>query len=344
VLLLGVLGLVLGVWAGLVRIGWRWPVPVPDLPALHGPLMVSGFVGTLIGVERAIGLGQRWAYAAPLLTGVGSLALLVPVAAPYAPYAVLAGSIVFLAVLAVLAPRMPRAAAGALLLSAVLWVAANALWLHGLAIARLVPWWLGFLVLLIAGERRELSRVRSLTVASRAGFVAAVALLAAGIAATLWDFDVGTRVAGLGLVAVAMWLLTQDVAQHTVAGTGLARFMAAGLLAGYVWLGIAGIAAVHVGGVAAGPGYDFVLHAVFLGFVFSMIFAHAPIIFPAVFGRPIAYTPAFYVPLVLLQGSLALRAAGDGFALPMGREWGGLLNGIAIVLFFAVTAAAMRRA
>jgi hypothetical protein len=32
--------------------------------------------------------------------------------------------------------------------------------------------------------------------------------------------------------------------------------------------------------------YDITLHAVFLGFVFAMIFAHAPVIFPLVFRRP----------------------------------------------------------
>ncbi|UCD42672.1 MAG: hypothetical protein JSV69_03420, partial [Chloroflexota bacterium] len=45
----------------------------------------------------------------------------------------------------------------------------------------------------------------------------------------------------------------------------------------------------------------------FLGFVFSMFFAHAPIIFPAVLGNPVVYSPFFYVFLILLQVSLAGR-------------------------------------
>jgi phosphoadenosine phosphosulfate reductase len=45
-------GLAGGMWAGLVRLGWGWPPYHLTLPAAHGPLMISGFLGTLIGVER----------------------------------------------------------------------------------------------------------------------------------------------------------------------------------------------------------------------------------------------------------------------------------------------------
>ena len=342
VLLLGIVGLVLGVWGGLVRIGWAWPVPSAVLLGIHGPLIVSGFVGTLVSVERAIGLGRRWAYAPPLLTGFGSLALLVPPLAAYAPYAVLTGGAAFVAVLAVIARRQPAAAAGAMIAAALLWTAGNALWVHGFPVHRLVPWWIAFIVLLIAGERRELSRVVRLSAASRASFGGAVALLAATTVSTFVDFDLGMRAFGIALVGLAMWLLTQDIARRSVSAGGLPRFMAAGLLLGYVWLGAAGVALVHVGGVPAGPGYDLVLHAVFLGFVFSMIFAHAPIIFPSLLGRPIPYRAAFWAPLVLLHGSLALRVAGDLLSSADARLWGGLLNGVSVLAFFLVQVAAAR--
>ena len=41
----------------------------------------------------------------------------------------------------------------------------------------------------------------------------------------------------------------------------------------------------------AGPSYDAILHTAFLGFVMTMIFAHTPIVFPAVLHLPVAYTP-----------------------------------------------------
>ena len=89
---------------------------------------------------------------------------------------------------------------------------------------------------------------------------------------------------------------------------------------------------------ARGGRYDAMIHAVMLGFVFSMIFGHAPIIFPAVLGIGGAYGPAFYVHVGLLHVSLLLRVAGNLPPRPSARAWGGLLNGVAIVVFLANTA------
>jgi len=79
------------------------------------------------------------------------------------------------------------------------------------------------------------------------------------------------------------------------------------------------------------------LHAFFLGFVFAMIFGHAPIIFPAVLRRPMPWRPAFYGHLLLLHLSLVLRVAGDLAAWPAGRRWGGLLNVAALLVFLVNT-------
>src|SRR5213078_511068 len=79
---LGLFALLTALWGGLVRLGWALPPWPPRLPAVHGPLMVCGFLGTLIGVERAVALGAVWPYAAPLLTAVGTLALLAGLPAP----------------------------------------------------------------------------------------------------------------------------------------------------------------------------------------------------------------------------------------------------------------------
>ena len=45
-----------GLWAGLQRMGWALPHLHPNLAALHGPLMLAGFLGTLIALERAVAL------------------------------------------------------------------------------------------------------------------------------------------------------------------------------------------------------------------------------------------------------------------------------------------------
>jgi len=65
-------------------------------------------------------------------------------------------------------------------------------------------------------------------------------------------------------------------------------------------------------------------------------------IFPAVLGIGIPYRPRFYVHLGLLHASLILRIVGDLSSWPSARQWGGLLNALAIVLFFANTASSVR--
>jgi len=50
--------------------------------------------------------------------------------------------------------------------------------------------------------------------------------------------------------------------------------------------------------------YDAMLHSLFLGFVVSMTFGHAPIILPAVLRIGVTYRPRFYIHLVLLHLAL----------------------------------------
>ena len=90
----------------------------------------------------------------------------------------------------------------------------------------------------------------------------------------------------------------------------------------FLVLAILGLLAAQV----AGPRYDAILHVVFVGFVILMIFSHAPIIFPSILGVPINFQPAFYVHLILLHASLALRVIVDYTNLHTIRMWGGLLN------------------
>ena len=68
-----------------------------------------------------------------------------------------------------------------------------------------------------------------------------------------------------------------------------------------------------------------------------MIFAHAPIVFPAVLSIPMHYTGRFYIPLVLLQASLLLRVGGDLLGWWDARLWGGMLNVVVILAFLVIT-------
>jgi hypothetical protein len=340
-MMIGMLSMACGSWLGLVRLGWVLPLPWPDQLIAHGPLMVCGFLGTLISLERAVAFGAPWGYAAPVLVAAGALTLDVPIA-PFGPLLITSGSVVLLAMFAVLVRRQPALFLIVMALGAAAWVAGNLLWLNGAAIFRVVGWWAAFLVLTIAGERLELNRVLRPTVAVRAAFAVPVAVLLAGVAASLRWPEPGVRVAGASLVALAVWLVLHDVARRTIRVPGMTRYIAVGLLSGYVWLLVGGTVALLTGVASPGLVYDAMLHAVFLGFVMSMVFAHAPIIFPAVLGRPLAFHPRFYVHLAVLHASVVVRLVGDLVdTLGRWRYWGGMLNAAALAIFVANVAASM---
>ena len=341
VMALAALSLVGALVGGLVRLGWALPAPAA-LVAFHGPVMVAGFLGTVIGLERAVALGRPWAYAAPLASGLGAVALMLGV--PGGAQLLMAGSAIMVFVFAAILVRQAALFTVVMALGAVSWWVGQVLWLAGLPTPRVVFWWAGFLVLTIAGERLELTRLVRLGAPARTVFVLVLLVLLVGLASTAFTADAGVRVVGAALMGLAVWLGLFDVARRTVQMSGLPRFIAVALLCGYAWLGVAGVLAVRWGGVAAGPPYDAMLHAVFVGFVFSMIFGHAPIIVPAVLGRAVRYRPRFYVHLALLHASLVLRVAGDLAPWEPGRRWGGLVNAVAIVVFFAGTASAMLQA
>ena len=340
-LMLGLACLISGAGAGLFRLGWPVPLLSAQLVALHGPLMVSGFFGTVIALERAVALGRRWAYLGPLSSSLGGLALIAGVA-PVAVQLLLAlGSLILLAASVHVFWRQRAMFTFTLALAAACWCAGNLLWLGGMSVSAVVPWWGGFLVLTIAGERLELSRFLPPSPAAQRLFALIVVLLLVGM---IWSARVsrsGDLIFAAALLALALWLLRQDIARRTVRLSGLTRFIAVCLLSGYGWLAASGAIILGAGGFVPGSfSYDAALHALMLGFVFSMVFGHAPIIFPAVARIAVPYHPGFYLPLILLHLSLAVRIGGDLAALPAWRSAGGALNAAALLAFILGTAGA----
>jgi len=202
-LLMGMACLVAGVWGGLVRLPLNLPLPGGNANWLtfHGPLMVCGFLGTVIGLERAVGLRGWWTYPAPLLTGAGAVMVV----------------------------------GGALGRAPVVLIAIGSLWFWGV---------------------------------------------------TLW-------VVGLLMVAFSP--------------------------------------------LESGLRYDAALRSFFLGFVFSMIFGHAPVILPAVMGLQPSFRLTFYSHVGLLHLAVMLRVGADVIRWGPGRQWGGVASALAVGLFLANT-------
>jgi hypothetical protein len=330
--------LALGAAGGLARLGVAFSVPTSAI-AWHGALMASGFFGTLIALERAVALARAWAYAAPAASGVAALALLFGYA--HAAFALfIVGGVLFAAASIMIWFRQRALHTALLAAGALALLVANIGLALGAGPASVAPSWLAFLVLTIGGERLELSRLLPLSTATRLLFAAlAVALFAASLCA-FGAPRPAMRGIGVLTLACAAWLARHDIATRTVRGASLTRFIAACLLAGYVWLAVGGAAlALSADAAADRAAWDLALHAVMIGFVFSMVFGHAPVILPAVLRVALPYRAVLYVPLAALHLTLALRVAGDLLASAPLRAAGAAGNVASIALFVLVAAA-----
>ncbi len=330
-----------GLDAGLVRLGVWAPVASERVGDLHGPVMVLGFLGTLISLERAQALRNPLAYLAPALLGVGALTLLAGAPLLLGQLLLVNGAVAFTGVLVALWVRAPLPLVAAQALGTFFAALAAGLWVV-FDVATVLPLLAVFLIITIAAERAELAQ---LTMGGRAipTLLVLACMLASGGIIGLFAPAIGLRVLGLAALLVALWLVRDDVGRRMMKTTGLRRFNAAALLAGDAWLAVAGVVWLVVGQPTGRAPYDIAIHGTFLGFGVSMVMAHAPIIFPAVIGRPLPYRRAFWVPLVALHVGLVLRVVGDLAGLDLLWRTGGIVNVVSILLFVITAAASALR-
>lgn len=330
---LGGVALLSGLDAALVRLEVWAPIASDRLGDVHGQVMVLGFLATLISLERAQALGRAWAFLAPALFGAGALALISPAPPLLGQLLHVEGALIFVATYVALWRRAPRPLVAVQALSGVLALGGAVVVTFADASGAL-PWLAGFVIVTIAAERAELA---ALTMGERADreLLALASALTLSVLAALVFPTIGERLVGVVVVAIAAWLAVHDVARRQLRLTGQRRYLATALLAGYANLLIAGLVLAIAGLRTSTATYDVVVHGVFLGFAVSMVMAHAPVILPAVLGRPLPYRPALWVPLVLLHASLAVRftAALSG----QNQLWqaGGVLGVLAMLTFLA---------
>lgn len=327
-LIFGAVSLLTGLWGGLVRIGWNLPLPTPNWIAIHGAIMVNGFFGTLIALERAVALNKLWAYLGPLLSGVGAVILLF--GSSIGIIFIFVASIIFL-IMNVMFLKQQFAdfiiggTIGALLL-----VYGNFLWLINESIPDAVILWVGYFILIIASERLGLTRFTNRPDwAQYAFWVPIMFILLAGFVPGNYSF----RLLGIGLIGTALWLSKFDIIRLNLRQKGLPKFSALALSAGYFWLFFGGVIALVYGDYFAGPIYDVVVHSIMIGFVFSMVFAHAPIIMPSVLGGKKSFHWNLYIPLWLLHFTLVFRTSGDLILNNHLRLIGTMGNAISVILF-----------
>ena len=335
--LMAILNLLGAVGGGLVRLG---SLPAQELGPTgahavggHGAVMMAGFFGALIALERVVALRRGlWV---PVLAALGGWlgwgagqwtaagGLWVASAAGLVWLYAWAGSN--------RAMSLPLAveASGALAL-----VVANAAFALGQTDAARIGW-SAFLVLTIAGERRELTRLVKLPGWASQAFLFVWAGSVAAVLLALWRPDLASPLWWTTMALLAAWLLRWDVASRQWRARGWAGHTAICLLVGYVWLGVACLLGLSGQAVA--------WHALWLGFVMAMVFGHAPIMLPALAGWRPEPTRWALLPLGVLGASLALRVVASVTGWPTGLAVGGAGHALAFVLFGAVMVRAVRR-
>ncbi|HEY9193492.1 MAG TPA: hypothetical protein VIO81_11520 [Methyloversatilis sp.] len=328
-----------GISGGLARLG----LPLPAAPlALHGAVMACAFFGTVIALERAVALQRLPGLLVPLAAGAGGVfawGLQSPVAAQVAWTLAAAGQVA-------LYVYAGRSRAWSLHLKvemsgALCWLAGTLIWAAGDLHAG-VAGWVAFLVLTIAGERRELMQMIRLPAAARRLFVLVVAALLAAVALWPWRAALAAPLFWFSCVLLALWLLRWDFAPRKWAAAGWPGHTAQCLTLGYGWLLVGGLLGLY-GSVAPGALAATGLHAVLLGFVFAMVFGHAPVILPALLRLRPLYSGWARAPLWLLAASLVLRIAAGATGDARWLAVAGTGHAMAIVGFAAVMASAIVR-
>jgi len=330
--------LVAAIVGGLVRAGvdlrlgagsWLGPAV-----AFHAFLMICVFMGTVIGLERAVAVKHPLAFCGPFGSASAGAAALAG-AGVLAAWLVVAASLAFVAVNVVVVRRQRAAHTTLLLVAAAAWATGSVVHALDAGSGAAVPCWFAFLVLTVAAERLEMTRLMRQRPGAARALHAIVAVLLLGAATSAVEGPVGGVLYGAALAALAGWLAAFDIARRTVRAEGLSRYMAVCLLLGYAWLFVAGIAWIATS--LGAPLRDAALHGVGLGFLFSMMLGHAPVILPAVAGLKLRFGAVFYLPLFLLHASLLLRLAAAPLHLPT-LAVGAAANALALAVFAAVVA------
>jgi len=155
------LALLAGTAGGLVRAGIVLPASGAWLGQAvlgHAFLMICAFMGTVIGIERAVAVRQPLAFAAPLASASAGVLHLAG-AAHTATWVAAAAALAFVAINMLVVARQRAAHTVLLLTSALAWLAGNGLLVAGASPSAVIPWWFSFLVLTIAAERLEMTRL-----------------------------------------------------------------------------------------------------------------------------------------------------------------------------------------
>ncbi|MBI0150490.1 multicopper oxidase domain-containing protein [Bifidobacterium sp. M0353] len=323
------LAALLGLVAALIRADLIHPSGRVPLADLHGGLMVYGFLGAAIGLERAVayrsgGSGKpAWGFLAPALGLLGSLLCLLSLlasscgAAPAWVKVELIGGIPWTLSMLVLTAmylaiwrRQPSAEVLIQVLGSLVGLVGAAGWVAGLDAAVLAPTWLFFLVLTIVGERVELARAVFSDVRLESGILGLSLLAVLMLPVQAMAPSVGYPLLGLSLGLLLLVMASHDVAKGTFRHGGLPGFMGTCMLSAYAWGLLAALIWMLAPLDSSTYWGDMALHALAVGFIMTMVIAHVCMIVPSVIRRPLPFHPLLWGAWAFMQVGLLIRLLG----------------------------------
>lgn len=322
------LSLLLGIYTGWLRLGWN--IPMSTTIAHHGLIMIGSLVATLIIIERIVSIKKAWLYFLPFINAMSLPAFYFQQDKLALIFLMVGSSGLFFVYFFLYIKYRERyivfmMVGGLFLLLGILIIFFKNRYPDA------VPYWIGFLLLTILGERIDLGKFLPYKKFKLPILWFSLSFFIIGLFTHyyLW----GHWFSGCGMILLAIWLLKYDIVNKSIKSHGIHKYIGVVLFSGYIWLLFSGI--LMILNLNLVFFYDALLHSFFLGFVFLMIFAHGPIIFPGVMG--FTFTPfhkSLYTWMFLLNVSLALRIIADVLFLINLRQLSGLLNGVVIIGFF----------
>lgn len=334
---LALLSLLAGIAAGLIRIGWD--IPITPLAVHHGVIMVGGFLSTLIAFEKVIPLKQKRYLVVPVLNAL-SMLVVIPALHSVGLVFLFAGAAGMLWIFGKYSFQQPQDLAHQLMLAgSVLLLIGHTFFISTHFYPSAVMWWMGFILFVITAERLELSKF--LPVTKNKKIVLVLLLLAFPLGLLLPHHSIGKYITSASLIGIGVWMLRFDIIKIGLRKNGLTRYNSVALLVGNIWLIMTGLLLIALPDDAL-LGYDSLIHGFFIGYVFTMIFAHGPIILPGVLGlmhKP--YHCILYLWLLMLHLSLLTRIIANSYFLSTVKMYTGAVSGLAILLFFMTLALMM---
>jgi hypothetical protein len=330
ILPLVLLSLLTGIFSGWFRIGWNLPVSLPS--GEHGALMIGSFVGTLICLERSVSYPNKIALLAPVLNSLSIIFFLLSM--PNTAYLfLLAGSAGLILIYYFLYVKHKGLHILIMLAGAMCYFIGNAILCNTSFYPASVMWWIAFLFFTITGERLEFSKfLLNKNIFTKQ--LVLLILLGVFIVSIILPFhSFGSYLTAVSFIGSAIWLLKFDMAKHSLKKPGISFYSGLLLLTAYIWLAVTGV--FFALGSYFGSYYDASIHSFFIGFVFLMIFAHAPVILPAVLKLNISpFGKSLYVWYYLLNATLIWRVLCIIPGIAPSKSWAGMFNGIVIIGFF----------